>query len=281
MTYDRLGPAQINYQLCRYPGSKLLFRGPQRQLSGDYIAFLGGTETYGKFIPYPFPALVEQRTGIQCINLGWSNAGGDVYLNDPGVTAMTEQAQLTILQVPSAQNMSNRYYRVHPRRNDRFVQASRTLRALYSDVDFTEIHYTRHLLHRLQTQCPTRFELLRKELTIAWISRMGALLDRIGGAVLLLWFSRRSPDENANSPDVGCDPGFVTRAMLNAVHPANCQLIELQISALSRATNTHGMVFSQAEAAAAAELLGPGAHEEAAVALIRAVGDMKQGPASE
>ncbi len=54
MTYMKLGQAALDYYPCRYGASKLLFRGPRRRLQGDYVAFLGGTETYGKFIETPF-----------------------------------------------------------------------------------------------------------------------------------------------------------------------------------------------------------------------------------
>ena len=36
---------------------KLLFRGPKRDLDQPFVAFLGGTNTYGKFIERPFPDL--------------------------------------------------------------------------------------------------------------------------------------------------------------------------------------------------------------------------------
>ena len=57
MAYEKLGGVSLNYDPCTYPDSKLMFRGPQRDLTSDYIAFLGGTETYGKFIAEPFPYL--------------------------------------------------------------------------------------------------------------------------------------------------------------------------------------------------------------------------------
>ena len=150
MAYERMGETTLDYLPCRYGGCRLLFRGPQRRLEGSYAAFLGGTETYGKFIERPFPALVEARTGLRCVNFGWPNAGVDVFLNEPELLKMAGAARVVVLQVPCAPNLSNRYYSVHPRRNDRFVTATPRLQSLFPEVDFTEFHFTRHLLSRLR-----------------------------------------------------------------------------------------------------------------------------------
>jgi hypothetical protein len=85
MTYDALGVGALDYLPCRYRRSKLLFRGPRRRLERDYVAFIGGTETYGKFIEHPFPDLIEQATGLACANFGFPNAGEDVFAYDPFV----------------------------------------------------------------------------------------------------------------------------------------------------------------------------------------------------
>ncbi|MFT6075960.1 MAG: hypothetical protein ACJAZ1_002892 [Yoonia sp.] len=38
----------------------MLFRGPRKRLDQPYLAFVGGTETYGKYIEEPYLALVEK-----------------------------------------------------------------------------------------------------------------------------------------------------------------------------------------------------------------------------
>ena len=78
MTYDVLGAGNLDYLPCRYGTSKLLFRGPRRPLKEPYIAFLSGTETYGKLITNPFPEPIEQSIGRTCVNLGRVTAGVDV-----------------------------------------------------------------------------------------------------------------------------------------------------------------------------------------------------------
>ena len=95
MSFDALGAGALDYSPCRYGTSKLLFRGPQRRLDAPYVAFLGGTDTYGKFLKTPFPALVEQELGIDCINLGIPNAGIDVLAQDSFLSQGAGEAVVT------------------------------------------------------------------------------------------------------------------------------------------------------------------------------------------
>mgnify|MGYP007100961825 CR=1 FL=1 len=97
MTYERIGPAALDYMPCRYGSSKILFRGPRRRLDKPYIAFLGGTETYGKFLAEPYPALVEAGLGRVCVNLGAVNAGADIYLNEPSLLEVIAGAEAVVI----------------------------------------------------------------------------------------------------------------------------------------------------------------------------------------
>jgi hypothetical protein len=265
------GRAPLDYEPCNYAGSTLVFRGPRRCLETEYIAFLGGSETYGRFVRRPFPALVEDRLDLPCVNFGWPNAGPDVMLGDPGLGRHVERARAVVLQVPGALNLSNRFYRVHPRRNDRFLRAMRPMQSLFPDVDFTEYAFTRHLLKGLQAIAPERFDLVRDELRTAWVERMVELVRRIGPPVILLWFAARMPERGTQRPDVVFDPAFVTRAMLDAVAPHAERLVEVTTHAVTRNMGTRGMIFTPDEVEAARCLPGPAAHEEAALALLPAL----------
>jgi len=269
MAYENLGESLLDYYPCRYGKSKLLFRGPRRKLDGDYIAFLGSTETYGKYIEVPYPDLTEQLTGVRSVNFGCVNAGADVFLGDLTVLDACAAARLTVLQVMGAQNMSNRFYSVHPRRNDRFLRASALLQRIYREVDFTEFNFTRHLLTTLQALSDERFQLVRQELREAWIARTRTILQKIGGDVVLLWLADHSPDEEWNPEGIGSDPLFVDRGMLLELQPLVKDIVEVVPSASAVAEGTDGMVYSPLEEPAAKELLSLGAHREAAEALAR------------
>ncbi|MDW4500538.1 DUF6473 family protein [Sulfitobacter sp. D35] len=271
MSFDARGKGSLNYGPCQYDRTRLMFRGPRRRLDAPYIAFLGGTETYGKYIRTPFPALVETALGVNCVNFGIPNAGIDAFANDIFVLDAAHGAEVTVLQVLGAHNLSNRFYTVHPRRNDRFVAASKALRGIFKDVDFAEFNFNKHMLRDLHALAPDRFEVVRDEIQTAWVSRMRTFLDRIPGRTLLLWIGREAPGDNPDLEveplDTACEPLMVTRAMLDAVAQEADGVVEVVASEAALAAGTEGMVFNPMDAAVAAEMLGPKVHGEVAAQL--------------
>lgn len=278
MTYGHPGRGPLDYVPVRYAGARLDFRGPEPDLDEPYVAFLGGTETYGKFIPRPFPELVEDETGLTALNLGCVNAGVDSYLSEPALMDLISGAETAVIQIMGAHHLSNRFYSVHPRRNDRFVRASTLLRTVYRDVDFTEFAFVRHLLGALRDRSEERFALVVEELHQVWVQRMVQLIERIETRVVLLWMARRAPplvaDGDPRRPDA--DPPFVDAGMLARVARAADACVEVVASGEARAAGTRGMAYSEMEAPAAAALLGPKVHEEAAEALAPVLAGLRQ-----
>lgn len=262
MSFDTRGPGGLDYMQCRYGASKILFRGPKRSLDRPYVAFFGGTTTYGKFVRDPFPALVEHDIGHQCINFGCMNGGIDVYASDPVLRDAAINARVTVIQTTSPRNMSNRFYKVHPRRNDRFVEASTLLRAIYREVDFAEFNFTNHLLKRLMLISPDRFDSVVDELREAWLARMRLVLSQIPGKTILLWASTAAPGAQAHS--IEADPAFVTHTMIEEIKPLVTEYVQVVTSEEARAAGTEGMVFAEMDAPAAAVMMGPRAHREIA-----------------
>ena len=269
MSYEALSPGGLDYLPCRYGNSKVLFRGPRRNLNNPFVAFFGGTTTYGKFIQSPFPDCVEENLGITCVNFGSLNGGVDVFATDPFLREVSTKASATVVQITSPRNMSNRFYRVHPRRNDRFVEASPLLRAIFRDVDFAEFNFTNHMLKRLETVSPDRFQPVVEELRTAWIARMRLVLSQIPGKSILLWASAHSPDEIGN--DIDADPAFVTRSMIDEVLPFATDYVEVIASPEVMAAGTDGMIMSELDMPAARMMLGPKMHEDVAAALTPAL----------
>lgn len=268
-SFERRGLA---HDLCRYPGSKLTFRGPAKNLRRDFIACLGGTETFGRFVTHPFPQLLENNLGVPCVNLGWPNAGVDVLLNDAGLLDVAQRAQLVVLQVPSAVNMTNKFYKVHPRRNDRFLQALDPLRLLYPEVDFTEFSFTRHMLECLRAISAERFVQIHAALASGWINGMSRFLQKIDGPVVLFWFSDRRPETHSNEPSFHYDPALVTRVMLDAVRPHVSSVVEYEIGLSTHSDKIDATagdrVLSSEERQLARELPGQRAHKKAADLLL-------------
>ncbi|WP_299652454.1 DUF6473 family protein [uncultured Tateyamaria sp.] len=266
MSIESLGPGGLDYLPCRYGNSKVLFRGPRRSLDAPFVAFFGGSATYGKFVRTPFPDLVEQSLGTTCVNFGSLNGGVDVFATDPYLREVSGMAQTTVIQITSPRNMSNRFYRVHPRRNDRFVEASSLLRAIYREVDFAEFNFTNHMLSRLHLVSPERFQTVVEELQMAWVARMRLVLSQIPGRTVLLWAGCHAPEEAAN--DLDSDLGLVSRDMVNKVSELATEYVEAVMSEDAVKAGTEGMVFGEMDAPAAKTMLGPVAHREIAQALV-------------
>jgi hypothetical protein len=274
VSYDVLGAGALNYVPCRYGNSRILFRGPERRLDAPYVAFIGGSETYGKFIKTPFPALVESHLGVNCVNFGIPNAGIDVFANEAFLMDAALGAQISVLQIVGAHNLSNRFYSVHPRRNDRFISASPLLASIYPEVDFSEFHFTRHMLNILYGVSPERFAVVRHELQEAWLARMKLLLRRIRGKALLLWLADHPPleeHESQTNPADATDPLFVSRQMIDCLRTHAKDFTEVVVSGKALSAGTQGMVFSEMETPVARRQFGPQAHGEAAMLLTEAL----------
>ncbi|EYD72571.1 DUF6473 family protein [Limimaricola hongkongensis] len=198
----------------RYAASRLEVRGPLRRIDRGYIACPGGTETFGPGLEQPFPALLERSTGRACVNLGTLNAGIGALLGDAALLAMCQGAERVVLQVTGAQGLANRFYSVHPRRNDRFLRASAKLRALYPEIDFTDFCFVRHMLESLHSHEEARFALVRDELRVAWSMRMRSLIAQLGVPVTLVVLPVR-----LGHGRLGDDPLFVTTDMIEALRP--------------------------------------------------------------
>ncbi len=264
MAYAFPGAGALDYFPCRYGTSRLLFRGPRRALERPYVAVLGGTETYGKYLPRPYPALVEAETGLRMVNLACVNAGLDVYLNEPEVTQIAAAADVVVVQLIGAHNLTNRFYTVHPRRNDRFLGATPLLRSMFRDVEFTDFHFTRHMLTTLQVTSAERFELVVEELRAAWVGRMKLLLARLPTKIVLLWMAGQSPIAATKSTRLTDEPLLIDARMIAEIKPLATAYVEAISSPAARAMGVAGMSFAPLEQPAASGLPGPAVHDEVA-----------------
>ena len=265
MAYERADASPLSYNLCRYGQSKLLFRGPRRNLKKEYFSFLGGSETYGKFVEKPFVEIVEEARGIPCANFSAVNAGVDAFVHDPTLMGLCNKAQTTVIQVMGAQNMSNRYYLVHARRNDRFLKASTLLTSIYREIDFSEFSFTRHMLTTLKAVSPQRFAAIEIELRSAWVARMELMLRQINGRCILLWLREPQP-KLFSAADLGSEPLFLDGPLVGRLEGLVDEIVEVDIT--NERGMMDGMVYSAMEAPAAQEMIGPSTHRKIADRLL-------------
>lgn len=262
------GAGALDESPCRYGSSKLLCRGPRRALDRPYVAFLGGSETYGKFVQHPFAALVEDATGKPCVNLGSANAGLDAFVHDVELMRIATGADMKVVQVLSAQNLSNRFYRVHPRRNDRFLAASPVMASIYNEVDFTEFHFNKHLLCSLHLLSPNRFDVIRAELQQAWLSRMRLLLQSLGANTVLLWLRYQEDQHQDVHARLGPKPHLVNQSMLESLRSEVRAIVEIPVKPAYQAGELGEMLIGPMQVPAAKQMIGPGGHHDIATRLM-------------
>lgn len=268
MSFEQRGRMPLDYQPSALPGSALRFRGPLDPDRGPAVVCIGSSETFGRFIDAPFAAQLDEALDIPVLNLGVINAGLDVMMNDPAIASAIADAEAVVMQITSAHNMTNRFYSVHPRRNDRFLSASAMLRTIYPQVDFTEFHFTRHMLGHLQSTSEDRFEIVRTELESAWVARMRRFLNDLAVPVHLLWLSNRKPD-GPEYTDISQHPLFVTSKMLEEVGEIAASLTIAAPGEMEGPAAVQGKFYGPKEEAAARLLPGPALHGVAAESLLR------------
>lgn len=105
--------------------------------------------------------------------------GVDYHLYDPTLREAASQSKAFALVLPPLGNLSNPYYSVHPRRNDRFVTARPALKSLFPEVDFATMAFTGHVLGTLAATCPDRYTEVRRVISAAWVARMQELLRHL------------------------------------------------------------------------------------------------------
>lgn len=248
----------------------MLYRGPKKKLNRNYIAFLGGTETYGKFVASPYPEMVGCEIDQICVNLACNNCGIDAILQDDSLLSICNRAEVTVLQILGASDLSNRFYTVHPRRNDRFIQASPLMERLFPQIDFMEFNFTKHLLARVRDRHPDKYGYLVNNLQETWVARMSQLLARLQGRVILLWMADHQPPQKP----LHTTPYLVTKGMVAKVARQALGSVEVVFSDEAMALGTDGMHFLNYESAAAQCLPGPVAHQEVADQLLPVLRNM-------
>lgn len=261
------GAGALDYFPCRYGASKAVFRGPARDLTVPYVAVLGGSASFGKYVARPYADLLERALGQPVANLAALNAGPDLYLSDPATLQIAAGATVAILQITGAEAMSNPLYNVHGRRNDRFLGATASLRMLYPEVDLTEVHFTRHLLMVLRRTDGLRFRQVLQVLKENWLVRMRQLLARLPRRRILLWLSETPVPDLAEDLDPGFGPLLIDRKMLAALLAEGGHLVEAVPSDAAKAEGEAGMLFPEVEALQARCLPGQTAHAEIALQL--------------
>jgi hypothetical protein len=179
--YQKRDAHFIDYELYELQGVHGTFRGPPVQ-SREYIACVGASQTFGRFVQMPFPRLISYALRIDTLNLGRGGAGPEFPLENPALMEHINGSRIVIVQVFSGRSQSNSLFRM----------AGQTMCGtnLANGSECSADQFYTWLL----TQDTKLAQEIVAETREKYASAMTRLLDAIVPPTILFWFSTRSPD---------------------------------------------------------------------------------------
>lgn len=242
------------------------FRGTRRVLDQPYAACVGGDETFGRFVDRPFPAILEDGLEMRVLNFGCLFSGVEALCQDKALRELLRGADLCVLQAPGLLGQSNHFYRVHRRRNDRFLAPTEDLIGLYPEIDFTEVHFVRHLMTCLNKIRDARFEVVLDELHRNWIRKIGEFLQGLETPVILLRLQVLQGELGEHPSDLAYVG--VTDQMIAAVSTLCADTVDVKTQVCGRSDEIEDMLFGTLQQPMAEHMIGPAAHRAIAAKLM-------------
>ena len=206
----------IDYELWKIPGMGLSFRGPAFDIKpSGYFTAIGAAQTFGRFVPVPYPREIAQEIGLPCLNLGYSGAGPTFFTDRPPLIDLINQSRFAIVQVMSGRSVSNSCFT---------VQANQGLSApiwkgAHEPAAFAEQAYEEYLTHHSVEEVMR----LRAEIRVNYIEKMQQLMAAIRVPKVLLYWSTRKPNYGDGVAHIGEYwgglPHFVNQAVVDELKP--------------------------------------------------------------
>ncbi|MFM1873508.1 MAG: hypothetical protein RL398_2930 [Planctomycetota bacterium] len=186
--YQRLDAPHFDYVLytpAALPNDE--FRGPAPDLSRPYAAFIGGAQTFGRFVARPFAQAVADELGMQCLNLGIGGAGPRFALQPP-VLELLNGAAIVVVQFFSGRSASCTLF-------DNGRQGRNSGKYLPTGKHMSYEQFFKNLLARAE---PALVERIVRETREDYAHSMREVAAAIKAPKVALWISRRRPEYEKN-----------------------------------------------------------------------------------
>src|SRR5262245_52319170 len=204
----------IDYGLFELPGVAPhpgggLFRGPEVTGSG-YVSCVGAAQTFGRYVPRPFPELLGERLGLETLNLGSGGAGPKFFTSNDALMRYVNGGRYAIVQVLSGRSVSNRMLRLRH-------YGSWGVRSTDGEHVTAEEFYEQML-----DGGPELARTIVAETRHNYVREMIGLLNAITVPKILLWFAIRPPyyvEEYDKGVDhlLGAPPQLVDQRMIEKI----------------------------------------------------------------
>lgn len=204
----------MDYKIWNFMGLEL--RGPKPDLSKKHLCFLGAAQTFGRLCENPYPSLVCEKLGFECLNFGVGGVDPEFFL-DAKLLRQINKAESVFVQVFSARSSQNSLFKSNYGRRHGICNGKQTL------VD----DFWQDCIKNMPS-----FDVynLIQETRKSYLSNMISLSEQIKVKKTLLWFSYRSPDYATGLSDyfsaANDFPHFVDRNMINCLIPYFDEYIE-------------------------------------------------------
>ncbi|MCA8949712.1 MAG: hypothetical protein KDE27_09430 [Planctomycetes bacterium] len=179
--YQRLDAPQFDYELFEIDGLPHAFRGPAIDFDRPYVACIGAAQTFGRFAPTPFSALLAGALDIQVLNLAIGGSGPALY-RKPDLLRLLQGAHLVVAQVLSGRSVGNSEFRTEGGVEGVALRTGERTRQEPLLAGF------------LRTEAPAFVERLVAETRANYVAEYRELFAAIGRPTVLFWFSVRRPD---------------------------------------------------------------------------------------
>ena len=192
VSYELCGDGRTSSRFYSLPirQFKKFVSGSEKIVQASLWCLHGGADTFGGKVSNPFSAMLEREMGMPILNLGAQHSGAGFYIEDDAIHEIIESAQVVFVEAPSVVNQSNPFYRVHPRRNDRFVTALGPLHDLFPEADFVECHFTKHLITKLITIDSVRADIVFRTLQDEWVRNLTIMCVRWRAKTVVHWYKK-------------------------------------------------------------------------------------------
>lgn len=243
----------VDYQLFEL--DRFHLRGPKPSLlRGTYFVCIGSAHTFGRYVQDPFPNLVSQNIGVECLNFGVGGAG-PLMFKQQALNEIINHAKFAVIQIMSGRSMSNsalksyggvglevqipglQFESQNSREtlltrigaNKHFLE-SNAHNSLDIPIGF-RLHATEAYKALLRNKDENYCHAIRQETKLRYIVSTISLLKRIHIPKILLYFSNRKPSAMPRNfknvrQFLGEFPHFVDQEVINELHPYTDYYIE-------------------------------------------------------
>lgn len=186
--YQNLDKDIIDYKIYDFQGLELREPKLNKLNNTKYIAYIGASQTFGRYCQEPYPSLLGKKLNMGTLNFGIGGKGPTYFLRNKIILEEVNKAELVVIQVLSGRSIGNSVFESR----DGGMHGIRLIdgKKMRSDDIFSQL-----ISGKDKRGLSREFmENLVKEIRANYVSATIELLKAIRPPKVLLWLSTRTPE---------------------------------------------------------------------------------------